>query len=146
MPNLEEKIGNARGEIDRELIPGSFDDDAVTRGLLGEAIRRCEQSREQIAERMSWLLSKNVTASMLNDFTAESKANHRFPFAWARAFCESTGDWRLFHHIMGAAGYALLNKQDADVLTLGELVIEQERTKSEIARHARNIIERRVQP
>ena len=32
---------------------------------------------------------------MLNSFTAESKEKHRWPFAWTRAFCQSTGDWRM---------------------------------------------------
>jgi hypothetical protein len=141
MPNSAEKIGN--GSEHPDLLPGTFDDDAVTRGLLADAIKRSEQSRDQIADRMSWLLSRTVTANMLNDFTADSKANHRFPFAWSRAFCEATGDWRLFHHLADQAGFILVAKDDADVVSLGELVIQQEQAQTEIKRHARNIIERR---
>lgn len=137
MPNSAEKIGS-----EQDLLPGTFDDDAVTRGLLADAIKKSDQSREQIAERMSWLLAKSVTASMLNDFTADSKA-HRFPLAWSRAFCQSTGDWRLFQHLAEKAGFILLPKDDADVLSLGELVIRQEEALAEIKRHSRNIIERR---
>lgn len=126
-------------------LPGAFNDDAVTRGLLAEGIKRSGYSREQIAERMSWLLATKVTADMLNNFTADSKAAHRFPVAWSRAFCESTGDWSLIRYLADQAGYLLLEKTDAEVVALGELVIEQERAKTEITRISRNIIERRAQ-
>src|SRR6266704_98967 len=143
MPKFEEKIGQASIDDPSDgVIPGSYDDDAVTRGLLVDAIRKCEKSREQIAERMSWLLARTVTASMLNDFTADSKQSHRFPFGWSRAFCESTGDWRLMHALADRSGFLLISKDDADVLTLGELVIQEQRARNEITRKAGDIIER----
>jgi hypothetical protein len=143
MTNSQEKIVSAPQVIEPDLIPGTFDDDAVTRGLLADAIRKSTQSRQQIAERMSWLLSKAVTTDMLNNFTADSKNAHRFPIAWSRAFCQATGDWRLFLHLADQAGFILLPKSDADVVSLGELVVQQKQTEAEIARHAHNIVERR---
>src|SRR6266481_622671 len=142
MPNSEEKIGKANQDMPA-LMPGSFDDDAVTRGLLADGIRKCGLSRDQIAERMSFLLSFKVTSHMLNGYIADSKENHRFPFAWTRAFCQATGDWRLLRYIVEKAEFLLLTKEDADIVTLGELVIQQENARNEITRHSRNIIERR---
>lgn len=126
-----------------ELLPGSFNDDAVIRGLLADAIKKSDHSRDEIAERMSFLLAISVSADMLNNFTANGKVTHRFPMAWIRAFCESTGDWRLLQYVGQQSGFMLLSKSDADVVTLGEQVIERERAESEVKRIAHNIIERR---
>jgi hypothetical protein len=145
MTNSPEKIVSEKETPSNpELLPGTFNDDAVTRGLLAEAIKNSESSREQIAERMSWLLSTKVTADMLNNFTADGKVAHRFPFAWSRAFCESTGDWRLLHFIAKRARFLLLDEEDADVVALGEQVIERERADTEVKKIARNIIDRRA--
>jgi hypothetical protein len=144
MTNSQGKIvSDSKPEGNPDLLPGTFNDDAVTRGLLTDSIKKSGLSREQIAERMSWLLSTRLTADMLNNFTADGKVSHRFPFAWSRAFCESTGDWRLLHYIAEQSGFILLNKDDAEVLTLGEQVIEREQAETEIKRIARNVIERR---
>ena len=145
MTNSPEKIvSEAEPQANPELLPGTFNDDAVTRGLLAEAIKKSGQSREQIAERMSWLLATRVTVDILNNFTAEGKVAHRFPFAWSRAFCQSTGDWRLLQYIAEQSGFLLLDKEDAEVVALGEQVIERERAATEVTRIARNIIERRA--
>jgi hypothetical protein len=144
MPDSEEKNGKApEQESFGDVVPGSADDDAVTRGILADAIKRSGFSREQVAERMSFLTSRPISASMLFDYTAGSKAAHRFPFAWARAFCQAVGDWRLIEHLSELAGFILLPKSDADVLSLGELVIEQKRVEGEMARHAENVLRRR---
>jgi hypothetical protein len=145
MPDSEKKNGNADEQQDMfaDSMPGASDDDAIVRGILADAIKRSVMSREQIAEKMSWLTSRKISGSMLFDFTAESKAAHRFPFAWARAFCQATGDNRLIEHIAERAGFILLPKSDSDVLSLGELVVEQRRVEGEVSRHARNILERR---
>jgi hypothetical protein len=145
MPDLKEKIGNGVEQQDMfvDSMPGASDDDAITRGILADAIKRSGMSRAQVAEKMSWLTSRKISEGMLFDFTAESKAAHRFPFAWARAFCQVTGDNRLIEYIAEQAGFILLPKSDADVLSLGELVVEQLRVEGEVTRHARNVLERR---
>jgi len=135
MPNSEEKIGNA--------LPGSCNDDAVIRGILTQAIKQADLSRERVAEQMSHLLAREITAQMLNDFTADSKKQHRFPLAWLRAFCTVTGDWRLLQHIADQAGLAVIAAEDRDVLALGELVVERAHTGHEIERHTNNILQRR---
>jgi hypothetical protein len=145
MPDSEQKIGKGmQQDLLEDAVPGAADDDAVTRGILADALKRSELSRDQVAERMSWLTSKQISASMLFDYTAESKSAHRFPFAWARAFCQAVNDWRLLEHMADRAGFILLPKSDSDVLSLGELVVEQKRVETELSRHAKNILERRT--
>jgi hypothetical protein len=144
MPESREKSGKGpQQDLFLDPLPGSSDDDSVTRGILTDAIKRSGMSREQIAEKMSYLTSRQISSTMLYDFTAESKAAHRFPFAWTRAFCQATGDMRLLQHIAEKLDFVLVAKDDTDVLTIGELVISREEADSKIARYSRNVIERR---
>jgi hypothetical protein len=55
----------------------------------------CGLSREEIAKRLSLKLGRLISTSILNDFTATTKAGARFPAAYVSAFCEVTGDNRL---------------------------------------------------
>ncbi|HEX7289474.1 MAG TPA: hypothetical protein VF532_25040 [Candidatus Angelobacter sp.] len=132
----------ANVEHDFEL-PGGHNDDALTRGLLADAIKHSGKSREQIAGCMSFLLATTVTAETLNNFSVEGRPAHGFPLAWTRAFCTVTGDWRLIQHLAEQAGFLLLANGDADLVSLGELVVQQERARREVERHANNIIARR---
>jgi hypothetical protein len=50
---------------------------------------------------------------------------------------------RLIQHLAEQTGFILLPSSDADVLRLGELVIEQKRAESEMANRAQSVIARR---
>lgn len=62
--------------------------DLALRLLLSKLIRGCSKTRAQIAEELTDLSGLQVTVHMLNDFTAESKGNARFPAALVRSLCE----------------------------------------------------------
>ena len=128
---------------DKTVMPGSCDDDTVTRSILADAIKQSQHSRDLIADRMSTLLGAKVTVAMLNNFTSESKDRHRWPFAWTRAFCMATEDMRLIQHLAEQTGFILLPAADSDVVRLGELVIEQKRNDTEIDNRAKAVIARR---
>jgi hypothetical protein len=131
--------------LDKSVMPGSCDDDAVARAILSDAIKQSAHSRDQIADRMSFLLGSRITVSMLNNFTSESKDRHRWPFAWTRAFCIAADDRRLIQHLAEQSGFILLPSEDADVVRLGELVIEQKKNHAEIDSRAQVVIARRLQ-
>jgi hypothetical protein len=115
MPKLEEKIG----------VLGSCDDNNVVRLIVAEAIKASGKKREQIADEMTLRSGVRVSASMLNDYSAESKSDHRFPFLLARAFCEVTNDWRLFTDILNRSGKFLIDQWEKPVLELGERLVAQ---------------------
>ena len=79
---------------------GSLNIDPEFRSAISEDLRHAkdesgrELSRYQVAARMSDYLGQEVTASMLNNWTAESHDNHRFPAAWLPAFVHGTGGQR----------------------------------------------------
>lgn len=117
----------ARGEVTKA---GSFNIDAHLRALLSDALKRCPLSREVVAGRMSELLGVEITKSQLDSWTAESKENHRFPFAYAAAFCEAAADVEILRLIAEQAGCYLLKGEDALLTELGRI----EKTKEDLAR------------
>lgn len=101
------------------LLPGSMDDASLVRALVSDAIKLSGKSREQIAEQMSYLTGKEITARMLNCCTAESKELHRWPAEWDRAFCAATNDYRLVRERAQLSGFIVLEKEEAELLELG---------------------------
>jgi hypothetical protein len=82
--------------------------DAAIRRTLSRALRACSKSRESVAEELSILLGMPVSARSLNNYTAESKSNYRFPAAWVVAFCKATGDDSLQRLLLGPELAAIL--------------------------------------
>jgi hypothetical protein len=69
-----------------------FDLDRRFRESISQALKNSPLSRYQIAARMSELVGQDITKTMLDSWTAESKENHRFPAIYVPAFCEAAGD------------------------------------------------------
>ena len=63
---------------------GSFNIDHQFRGAISEALKRCPLSRYQVVARMSELTDTDITKTMLDSWTAESKEQHRFPAIFCR--------------------------------------------------------------
>ncbi len=100
---------------------GAFNMDARVRALLSDALKRCPQSREVVAGKMSELTAMEITKSQLDSWSAESKENHRFPFVYAAAFCEATGDVEILRLVAEMTGCYLLKGEDALFTELGRI-------------------------
>ena len=70
---------------------GSLNIDRAFRETISDALKRCPSSRYQIAARMAELTDTDITKTMLDSWTAESKEQHRFPAVFLSAFCEAAG-------------------------------------------------------
>jgi hypothetical protein len=116
-----------------EPPPGSLNDDTLVRGIVTESIKRCQKSREQVADEMQRLLGVTVTARMITSFTSESKELHRWPGAWDRAFCIATGDFRLLRCRAEAAGFKVITEIEAELLELGRQYLRRKRADEEAA-------------
>lgn len=66
--------------------PASMDYDKEIRHLLSAALKETKKSRFEVCARMSELIGHEITISMLNSWTAESREAWRFPLAYATAF------------------------------------------------------------
>ncbi|MBI5560341.1 MAG: hypothetical protein HY883_03615 [Deltaproteobacteria bacterium] len=116
---------------------GSFNVDARARALLSDALKTSPLSRELVAGRMSELTGMEITKSQLDSWTAESKENHRFPFVYAAAFCEASGNVEILRLASEMCGCYLLKGEDALLTELGRI----EQTKEKLAKKEKLIRE-----
>lgn len=89
--NIFEAILNLQEREEPAKSAGSFDVDRQFRESISAALKACPYSRYQVAARMSELVGFEITKSMLDSWTAESKEQHRFPAIFLPAFCEASG-------------------------------------------------------
>ena len=92
---------------------GSLDVDSELRAAISADIKGCPLSRYQIAARISELVGREVTAAMLNNWTAESHENHNFPCQFLPAFVVATGGRRAFECLSRRAGLFALPGPEA---------------------------------
>ena len=91
------------GEIGIVSNPLSSEDDLAFRQLLSEVLCDCARRgkpREQIARELGTRVGRSITASILNDYTATTKAGARFPAAYLRGLCETADDDRLLWFLL----------------------------------------------
>ncbi len=99
MPKSKHKIDTSQLSlldllmVDRASGPGSFYIQTQLKNEISEGLRRCRMSRFEVAAKMSELLGYEVTKTMLDSYTAESKENYRFPAEWLAPFCVITGHY-----------------------------------------------------
>jgi len=74
---------------------GSLDYANELRAELSAALKETPLSRYEVAARMSELTGHEITKTMLDSWTAESKSPWRFPFEYAAAFETACGTTRL---------------------------------------------------
>ena len=66
--------------------PGAFDIEVQLKEQASLALRKCKYSRYEVAAKMSEMLGREVTKSMLDNRTAESKEDQQWPAAWLAPF------------------------------------------------------------
>lgn len=121
------------------MLPGIFDDSAVVRGVLVQAIRKCGKSRAQLAEEISFLSGREMSEISLNKITAESRTDYRWPAELDRAFCHATGDDTLLRCRVELAGYKVIRSAEIDLLNLGRELLREKRAAAKA-----ELLERRL--
>lgn len=94
-----------------EWIPGSFGISAQLKGMLSEGIKRSGMSRYEVAAKISELLGWELTKTMLDAYTAESKEGHRVPAEILPAFCFVTGYYEPLRLLSRTAGGQFLESE-----------------------------------
>ena len=104
--SIFEFLENAQNEVARAgKSPGDMNVDIPFRERVSDALRNCPLSRYQVAARMSEMVGQDITKTMLDSWTAESKEQHRFPAVFLPAFCEAVGSTeplRMLGQVVGA--------------------------------------------
>lgn len=117
-------------------IPGSLNTAAAIRFLLIETIKDGVKQgqfldREELAAKMSTALGMHVTEAMLNAFTAESKAGHRFPAEFIIAIQTICGSNRFTAFYAKSSGGQYVTGKDESLLKLGRIQKRKEKLERE---------------
>jgi hypothetical protein len=100
------------------------DADQDIRRALSAAIRNCPKSREVIAEELSVAIGNPLKTRSLDNYTAESRTDYRFPAAWVAPFCEIVNDNSILWMVLGP--------RLTRILRLGEQQIEAHKTTTDL--------------
>lgn len=115
--------------------PGRMSVTARLNTAVKAGIKSAPKSREQIADDMAKLAGCEVTAAMINNWTAESHP-HRIPVDLLPAFCEAVGDFGPLLVLTDTAGIHTIEAPDkirARLQKLEEQKQELDREKQKYA-------------
>ena len=93
--------------------PGSLNLHSELSQAASLDLKECPQSRWHVAGSMSELTGTEITKSMLDAFTAESKEGHRFPAVFIPAFCIVTRSTEVFKVLTRHVGVFVLPGEEA---------------------------------
>ena len=88
---------------------------------IAEAIKGSGLKRYAIAGQMSEMLGTEITESMLNAYTAESKEGYRMPAEYLPTFCRIVKDYTPLEVLTAAAGCRMIKSEDVYFLEIGTL-------------------------
>lgn len=118
---IERIEAQQRAASEAKDTPGRLNIDATLREMISDALKHTKLSRYEVAAEMSRLIGREITKSMIDSWSAESKENHRFPLAYLNAFCEATGDKSILRFIAEKAGGYFIEGADALYTELGRI-------------------------
>ena len=122
-------------------MPGSLNLQQKVKETLTVALKSAPYKRWEVAGRMSDYIGVEITESMLNAWTAESKELHRFPLEYLPAFCWATGNYSLADVVVRASGCHLIKSEEVVLLEMARLD-ERERDIQEQKRQMRNYLDK----
>lgn len=104
---------------------GDFAQEARLRCAITQAIRSCQLSRQQIAERVSQRLGERITEDMLYAITSDSHKQHRPPAMWVGAISAVTGSDLPLKILCEIFGGIFVSSQDQIFLEIGRAEAEK---------------------
>lgn len=109
----------------------------AVRTALVQAIKPCPLSRYEIAGRLSALLGRDISKTMLDKWTAESAEEHRIPAEVVVALCVVTDCTKPLEVLTSALGVRLVQPEEAEALELGRKLKQKAALDAEIKALAR---------
>lgn len=98
------------------IADGSWDTRLAVKAAMSEAMRRCKLSRWEIAAEISRRVGRDITKSMLDNYTAESKEDCYPPFYIMAAFCAVVGDWEPYRVSLAPAGGDVVFGEELEII------------------------------
>ena len=88
---------------------------------IADAIKNSGLKRYDIAGQMSEFLNVEITESMLNSYTAESKEGYRMPAEWLPTFCKIVRDYTVMEILVASADGRMVKSEEIYLLEMGRL-------------------------
>ena len=88
---------------------------------ISDAIKNSGLKRYAIAGQLSENLGAEISESMLNSYTAESKESHRMPAEYIPIFCRLTKDYTVLEILVAAGGGRMVKSEEIYYLEMGRL-------------------------
>lgn len=132
--NLFDEVVRNHVRQDSEHPGCSLDIDTRFRAAVSDAIKNCPLSRYDIAARMSELTGHDITKSMIDNWSAESKKPWRMPAIYLAAFYKVTKSiwiWQLLTQPVGLYVMESPGALRAEITTLDEQIKKLQRGKKE---------------
>mgnify|MGYP001570914053 FL=1 len=117
--------------------PGAMNYSREIAAVMGDALKASDHDRYEISARMSRMLGREVSISMLNVYTAESHDYHNISLERAIAFDAATEGYALLNFFAGKRGCRVMVGEDALLAELGRI----KQTRDELAGQERAIRE-----
>lgn len=106
----------------------SLNIDILLRATLAKAIKESNLSRVQIVAKMSEALDVEITKTMLDSWTAESREGvNRFPACYLPIFCEAAGSIEPMKVLADLMGCYVVQSEEALIIELSKIDKEKEK-------------------
>jgi len=121
----------------KELRPkntefSSLNVDLRLREAVGQAIKESPLSRYQIAAHMSELLGTEISKTMIDSWTADSREGvNRFPACYLPAFCHVVGSIEPMKILVDLIGCFVIQGEEALLIRLSKIGSEKEKINKE---------------
>lgn len=119
-------------------LPGSINYSREIAATMGAALKECPADRIEVAARMTRLMGREITLSMINVYSAESHIDHNISLERAIAFDVATQSQALLKFYAVKTGCSVLVGEDALLAEWG--MVQQ--AKAEIAEREKHLKER----
>lgn len=115
--------GDLFAEIPRPAptTPGAINYSREIAHVMGEALKSCAHDRFEVAARMSRMLGREVSLSMLNVYCAESHETHNISLERAIAFDAASEGHALLNFFAAKRGCRVMVGEDALLAELGKI-------------------------
>lgn len=114
-------------------LPGSINFSREIAAAMSAALKACPADRIEVAARMTRLMGREITLSMLNAYTAESHVDHNISLERAIAFDIATDSQALLSFFAAKSACSILVGEDALLAEMGRI----QKTKDELTRRER---------
>lgn len=101
--------------------PGAIHYSREIAAVMSEALKDCAHDRIEVSARMSRMLGREVSMSMLNGYTAESHDSHNISVERAIAFDAATDGHALLNFYAAKRGCRVMVGEDALLAELGKI-------------------------